>query len=155
MSRLKKTILMVILVFLVFVTAILLNGCSENWVEVVGTGDYTIYYKPSSVIINKRNKTIKVLTKHIYTEKGLNNAINYFGHATAEKDFYNNFGYALNLFLLTYKDWKYSIIHKTGYSKSGDVLFDKEYPVKWENLDSYSIGLILINKIIKEYNIQM
>jgi len=91
MYKFDKTILFVISIC--FLT-ILFNGCSDDWLEVGGTDHYTIYYKPSSVNIDIQNKTIKVLTKHIYNEKGIIFMQKEFGPFMKDKDYYNNYAYS-------------------------------------------------------------
>jgi hypothetical protein len=154
MSRSKNIIFVILLCVFIF-TAFLFSGCSDNWVEVGGTQDYIIYYKPSSVKIDKDNKTILVQTKYVYTEEGIISAKKMFVPYIQDKDYFDKFAYSLDLYLFNYKDWEFAIIQKTAYSKSDGILFNKENPPQWEKIDNTNISLILINTLIREYNIKM
>lgn len=145
----------IILSCVFLVTALLLSGCSNDWVEVGGTKDYIIYYKPSSVKIDKYNKTIEVLTKYVYTKEGIISAKEMFGPYIQNKDYFDKFSYSLDLYLFNYKDWKYAIIQNIVYSKSDGILFNKENPPEWEKIVNTNISLILINTLIREYKIKM
>jgi hypothetical protein len=161
MSMVKKIGLSVILVCFVFIITILFNGCGDNWVEVGGNEYNTYYYKPSSVNIEIQNKTIKVWTKSIESEKGLKSTMDImkdiakFSRTPFNQDYYNNFGYNLFLYVFDYKEWKYTINQRTGYSKSGDVLDNKEIPTAWKNIESGTIESLLLRQLIREYNIKM
>lgn len=151
----SKNIIFVILLSVIIFTVILFSSCSDNWVEVGGTQEYIIYYKPSSVKINKDDKTILVLTKFIYTKDGIIFAKKMFAHFSQDKDYYDKFAYSLDLYLFNYKDWEFAIIQRTAYSKSNDILLNKENPPQWQKIDNTNISYILINTIIREYNIKM
>jgi len=152
MSRLKKTIFLVILVSLVFLTTFSSRVYCEDWVYVGSNENYTQYYKSSSVTIDKQNKTIKVLEKKVYTDKGRINWLN--NQDSIEKNKYNDIQHILGLIFLDYNKWKYTVTHITGYSKSGVGLFSEEYPPEWINIISVSIGDIFLHKILKDYKIQ-
>jgi hypothetical protein len=154
MSKSKNTIFVTLLCLYIF-TALLFIGCSDNWVEVGGTQDYIIYYKPSSVKIDKDNKTILVLTKYVYTEKGIMFAKKMFAPFIQDKDYYDKFAYSLDLYLFNYKDWEFAIIQNTAYSKSDGILFNKDNIPQWQKIDNTNISLILINTLIREYDIKM
>ena len=152
MSILKKTISLAMFVSLVSLTTLPSNGYCEDWVY-GGRNKYcTLYYNSSSVKIDKQNKIIKVWVKFVYTEKG--RIMRLEGLDTIEKQKLIDFKYDLFLFLLNYKQWKYTITHITIYSKSGEVLRDGEGPTKWTDIIPDTLEQNLFNQILQDYNIK-
>jgi hypothetical protein len=152
MIMMKKTIFLVILLYLVFLNTFSSRAYCQDWVYVGTNEDYTQYYKSSSVIIDKQNKTIKVWEKKVYTAKGRIGWLN--SQDSIEKHNYNDIQYILGLLTFDYNKLKYTVTQITGYSKSGVGLFSEKYPIEWINIMSVSIGAILLNKVLKDYNIQ-
>ena len=145
-------LILVILVSLVFLTISLLKGYCDDWVLVDNNKDYTTYYNSSSVKIYKQQKIIKVWGKDVYTEKGKIDVLK--NIEGIEKRKYSDINHTLTLFLFDYKEWKMSLNNIIHYSNSGDVLFDKNYLTKWNDMKPESESDLFLNKILKDYNIQ-
>jgi hypothetical protein len=141
-------VILVIVVSLVSLTTLPLKGyCDDDWVFVYSNKDFTMYYNPSSVEIYKENKKIKVLEKKVFTEKG---KIDYFPK-------YSDLNHTITLNILDYKEWNFSIIHFTYYSKEWNVLLDADRQREfreWVGIKHGSVYDILLNNIIKKYNIK-
>lgn len=152
MSMLKKTIFFVILVSLVSLTTFPLNGYCDDWVLIKRNENISSYYNSSSIKIDKENKIIKVWVKDVYTEKGRINYLKDLG--SIKQSYYKDIKVDLGLYLLNYKKWQYCTNYLKRYSKSGDVLFDNEYPIKWYNIDPDSDENLSFNKILQDYKIQ-
>jgi hypothetical protein len=152
MFMLKKTILIVILVCLVFLTTFLSKGYCNDWVYVESKEDFTSYYKSSSIKIDVTNKIIKIWVKHVYTDKGKIDFINH--HNGINKHNYNDIDHSLFLVLMDYKGWKRCVTEAIDYSKSSNVLSDGKYPPKWVDIPHGSVDDLLLNKLLQDHNIQ-
>ena len=146
-------LILVILVSLVSLTISPLKGYCDDWVFVDNNKDYTTYYNSSSIRIYKQQKIIKVWGKDVYTKKGKDDLLKY-NIDGIDKRKYSDFNHALTLFLFDYKEWKMSLKTVTYYSNSGDVLFDKNYVTKWNNMKPDSESDLFLKKILKDNNIQ-
>jgi hypothetical protein len=124
----------------------------DEWVKIGSSELLSQYYKPSSVEIDNTKKIIKVWVKDVYTDKGKNYFLR--NYDDVKKQQYITFDSTLTFFLFNYKEWKYSIIHLIFYSKSGDILFDKEFLPKWNDIKSDTLQDKLFNKILQDYKIQ-
>ncbi len=150
--RLSRLFL-VILLSLVFLTTIPPKGSCDDWVKIGDTEDYTVYYNSSSVKIDKQNKIINVLIKHVYTEKGKQNMLDKFkNHINVAP--YKDINYSQIFFLINYHELKGCINHIIHYSKSRKVLDDTTFPDNWRNIPSDSLVNTVLNKILNEYNIK-
>ena len=152
MIMMKKTIFLVILLYLVFLNTFSSRAYCQDWVYVGTNENYTQYYKSSSVTIDKQNKTIKVWEKKVYTAKGRIDWLN--SQDSLEKNNYNDIQYISALLIFDYNNLKYTVNKITGYSKAGVELFSEQYQIEWINIITVSIGAILLNKVLKDYNIQ-
>ena len=152
MPMLKKTIFLVILASLVSLITLPSIVYGDDWVYVGKVDYFTLYYNSSSLKIDKQNKTIKVWVKFVYTEKGKIRFLK--DYDSIKKQEYIDINHSLYLYLLDYKNLKYDITHMTDYSKSGNALKDNEYPINLVDIIPDSTGDVLINKVIKDYNIQ-
>jgi hypothetical protein len=149
-------LILVILVSLVSLFIFSFYGyCDDDWVYVdrVDSNEYfSLYYRKSSVKVNKQDKILKVWVKRVYTEKGRIDYLKNFTGIKNQKQLDMN--HTLILYLLDYNDWKSIVTHKTVYSKSGKVLDDGGDKINWNDIQPNSVGDILFNKILKDYNIQ-
>jgi hypothetical protein len=153
MSLLKKIILIVISVFLFSLTTLPIKGYCDDWVYVGSYEEFSMYYKSSSVNIDKRNHIIKVWINRVYTENGKNEVLKYINDIEKQKYVYVNF--ALALCLLNYREWKYGVIQLAYYSKSGNVLGSYYAPHNWRNdILPDSIDDKLFDKIVKDFKIK-
>jgi hypothetical protein len=144
-------VFLVILVSLVFLITFPHYGYCDEWVKAGSYEDYTQYYKSSSVKIDNKEFIITVLVKHILSEKGINKFLNHFEGVKKQK--YFDVNYVLIPTLFNYNTNSYNIKGSTYCSKSGNVLFSFDYN-KWEDIPPKSISDILLNQLLKDYNIQ-
>jgi hypothetical protein len=149
---LKKTIFLVILVSLVSVTTLHSNGYCDDWVYVGSNKAFTLYYKSSTVKIDKQNNIIKLWVKNVYTEKGKIMLLD--SHDSISKQKLADIKHDLLLYLLDYKQCKCCFTHITSYSKSGNVILDGEYPPKWSDITPDTLEETLFNQILQDYNIK-
>lgn len=153
MSMLKKIILIVISVSLVSLTTLPFKGYCDDWVYVGSTDLSTEYYNSSSVEIDKQNKVIKMRVKRVFTDMGKNDYLKKLEIINNQK--YREFSYVLILYLLDYKEWKYSILNVTDYSKSGSVLFNgKLSSNKLNDIIPDSIDDLCFKQVLRDYNIK-
>ena len=146
-------VLLVISMSLVFLTTIPSNGyCEDEWVCGYHYNNFIEYYNASSIKIDRKNHTIKVWVKRVFTENGKTDFLKDFDDNT--KDIMKDINYILELNLLNYKDWKYSIIHMKFISKSGDVLLNSDLSPKLDNIIPNSKGERLFIEILKDYKIK-
>ena len=82
MSMLKKTTFLVILASLVSLTTLSSRGFCAVWERVGGNEDFTIFFAPDTVWIDKENKMIQIWLQYKYTEKGKND---FLAHADSNK----------------------------------------------------------------------
>jgi len=146
-------IFFLILVSFVSLTTIPSIVYGSNWVFAGSNEDYTDYYNPSSIKIDKQNNIIKVWAKLIYTPKGKNDLLNRRKELNLSNEKYMYLNYSLILYYFNYKEWKFSSNHVTVYSKSGGILGDGEFPYKWKDIPPDSVAEEMLNKILNEYNI--
>jgi len=130
------------------------NPVSDNdveWVYVLNTKDFTEYYKPTSVMIDKQNKIINVWTKSVFTDKGKSEFLLKWSKIGNRK--YNDINHQLILRIFNYKEWKSMSIHIMYVSKSGNVLWDGEGPPKWVNIQPDTVIHFFISQLLEDYNI--
>jgi hypothetical protein len=155
MSKFKKLIFCVILVCLVSIINFLSNGYCDDWVYVGShkNGNYSMYYKPSSVIINKQNKTIIVWSKTVFTEQG---KIDFLKKWHSKDNYkFDDINHQLILYFIDYNELQVSIDHIIYYNKSGNVLLNSTFTQhNWKNIIPDSLGGGILNKLIEDYNIQ-
>lgn len=152
MFMLKKAIFFVIMVSLVCLTTLPSNGYCDEWVYVASDQDFTLYYNSSSVKIDNKNNIIEVWVKRVFSDKG---KIDFFEKKDSiTKQKYIDINHKLKLYLLNYKELKSSILYISYYSKSGNLLFHREYQPEWKNIIPDTYLEKLINKLLKDFNIQ-
>jgi hypothetical protein len=152
MSMSKKTMFFIILVSLFSLITFSLNGYCDDWVLINKNENISSYYNASSIKIDKENKIIKVWVKDVYTEKGRINYLKDLG--SIKKSYYEDISYDIVFYLINYNKWQYCTNYLKRYSKSGDELFDHQYPIKWHDIDPGSDGDLLFNKILQVCKIQ-
>jgi hypothetical protein len=156
MSRLKGftlfRLILVISLFLVSLTTLPSKGYCDDWVKISSNKLATDYYQPSSVKINKQKKTIEVWSKSVYTEEGKIDFLDIFDSSGRRK--FRDINYSLYLTLVDYNKRKVWISKSIDYSKSGNVLSDKEHPPKWDSTIPDNWSGNLLDKLIQDYNIQ-
>jgi hypothetical protein len=124
----------------------------DDWVLLNNYENVVIYAKPSSVMIDKQNHTIKVWLKTVYTDKGMIDFLK--NRDGLDKQQYNDIVYSLVLWSFDYNKWKFSIDKRIFYSKLNNVLSDKEGSHKWYDITTDSVGEVLLNQLLKDYSIQ-
>jgi hypothetical protein len=150
--NLSRLILLILLSLVSISTFSLTGYCDDDWIYVDSYKNYTLYYKPSSVKIDKQNKIFEVWVKYVFTDEGKIDFLNIYDDNQKHKLI--NVKYMLNLFLVNYKDWKLCITHNTLYSTSDKVLNDSELSPIWSNIKPNSRFELLFNKILKDFMIQ-
>ena len=150
-------VFLVILVSLVFITTFPIKGyCEGDWVLIRETELFSSYYNLPSVNIDTNNHIIKVWTKKIYTEKGKKDLLN--KSNDNEKQKYNEINRIVRLFDIDYKERKFNVENLSIYSNSGIVLnyssWNNIEPNEWRNIEPDDGNDIIINKIMKDNNIQ-
>jgi hypothetical protein len=154
MSLKLKTIFLTIFLSWISLVTLTLNGSCDDWVLIGSNKNFTLYYNSSSVKIDDKNHLIKVLGKRVLTKNGKIEFFNDFNKDNIKEQEFIDLSYSVGLYLLNYKQRKFSFNDITAYSKSGDVLYMDNSILKWEDIIPDSLGEILINKLIKDYNIQ-
>jgi hypothetical protein len=146
MSMVRKIGFFVILVYLVCFTT---NGYCDDWVYVGSNKGFTLYYKSSTVKIDKKNKTIKVWVKTVYTEKGKNVLLE-----KQDKQKFADIKHDLILNLFDYQQWKRGFTHITVFSKSDNIILEEEYPPKWSDITPDTVYDTLLNQLLNDFNIK-
>ena len=126
----------------------------DTFVFIKSTDKITYYYNPHSIKIDKRNHIIKVWTKRVYTDKGKLDFVKGFKEYDVTIVNINKLEFTLGLEYINYKDNKVSVNEIIDYSDSGEVLGKSTYSTKWISIVSGGDGEIILNKILKDYNIQ-
>jgi hypothetical protein len=147
---LRPIIAILVFFFLIISPTMAMSG-NDAWVNVGGYKNFIQYYDSSSVNIDKESHVITVSVKDILTEKGINDFLSKVSDADKVK--YHDIKYIIDLYQYNFKEHKYSITKITYYSKSDNILFDKEYPIEWDKIKPDSVGEKCLNKIIKDYKI--
>jgi hypothetical protein len=145
-------VILVILVCLFSLSILPSTGYGDEWVRVLWDEEYTWYYNSSSFKIDKQEKTIKVWTKRVFTDKGKIIFLN--DYDSSYKNKLKKFNYQLGLEIFDYNNWKYCLTRLIYYTKSGDVLLSEEIPPKWIDIPPDSRGDFLHNRILKDFKIQ-
>lgn len=126
---------------------------SDDWIKIGGNKHLTSYYKSSSVKIDNQNKTIEVWVKTVYTFMG---KIDFLRKVDSiDKHKYNDINNDLVIYLLDFNGRKEYINQITFYSTSDNVIDSIKYPPEWINIIDNSSIDTLLNKIIKDYNLQI
>ena len=151
MPMTKKTIFFVISVCLIHLTTLPSNGYCDDWVYVSSNEKYTKYYNASSVKIDKKNATIKVWMKRVYTEKGKIDFLKHFDDIKKQK--YIDIDYKLGLYEINYLTSEYRLIHIIYYSKLNNVLYDGQPVSEWHLIKRDSSVHKVKEKIMHDYHI--
>jgi Surface-adhesin protein E len=137
------------LVFLITAPSSLI--CGNKWVLIGKNVNNFIYYDPSSVKIDNKNETFKVLTKWVFTAKGQK------GFSKNIDDKENNklvdISHSLILYQFHYTKRGFNITKITEYSKSGKILYNNDTTQEWRDIPAKSIIDSLFNKIIEDYKL--
>jgi hypothetical protein len=141
-------VFLVVSVSLVGLTTLPSNGYGDEWVLIKRDENISSYYNSSSIKIDKENKIIKVWVKDIFTEKGRINYLKDLG--SIRQKYYEDIKWELFLYSINYNNRQWCINVVKRYSKSGAVLFDVDYPIKWHNIED---GNVTFNKILQDYQI--
>jgi hypothetical protein len=134
---------LVILVSLVYLTALPSPGHCDDWIY-VGQNDYfSLYYNYKTLKIDTKSKTIKVWVKRIFTDK------------QKEIDKSKNKIIATStLILYDYDNMKFNILLEFIKFMSGNITKNNYSDIKWENIISGSVSNDLLIKILKNDNIE-
>lgn len=143
-------VFLVIVFLLISLTTLSSIGYCGEWIYVGKTDMFTQYYRSSSIKIDKQNKIIKVWAKFEWTDKGKTDYLKY----VKDRKSFNDINHSLNLILMNYKDWRYSITNIVSYSKSGKVLEDIKLQPEWDDIIPDSLMEFVTNHILKDNNIQ-
>jgi hypothetical protein len=148
----SKTLFIWLLVGLVSLLNFPSNGYGDDWVLIKKDDKISKYYNASSIKIDKENRIINVWVKKIYSEKGRIDYLKDLG--SIKQSYYKDIKIDLYLLLLNYQDLKFSQIYLKQYSKSGEELFDHEYPIKWYDIEKNSEVDLLTNMILSNFKIK-
>jgi hypothetical protein len=151
-SKFFPVCLVISTLFISFSTLPLDGYCNDKWVRAAHNDNNVIYYNPASVKIDKQKKIINVSTKWIFTNKGK------IGFSKNIKDIDNkklkDIDHSIILYSFNYKEWKCNIIKITEYNKSGKDIYSDESTHEWRDIPSPGVIDLLLNKILKNYNIK-
>jgi hypothetical protein len=125
--------------------------CGDKWIYIGKNVNNVIYCDPSSIKIDKKNETFKVLTKWSFTEKGRKS----FSKNVQEKE--NNkladVSHSIIIYEFNYTKRAFNITTITEYSKSDKILFNENATQEWRDIPVKSIINSLFNKIIADYKL--
>jgi hypothetical protein len=124
----------------------------DNWVKIGSDEVFTQYYNSSSVKIDKRKKTIEVLVKLAFTDKGKSDFLE--NKDSKSKQKYIDINYQLKHYLLNYNELKSQIIFVSFNTKTDKLLFHRAYLSEWKNIISDTFLDKLTNQLVKDYNIK-
>jgi hypothetical protein len=114
-----------------------------DWKQVRSTGSATLYYDTEE-ITHPSKDIVKVLTKWVYTEKGIRNAKEIFG----EK--YENLSYSIKSYEIKCTDRTSRILSITDYNKDGTVISsDSKTNPEWSHISPESVLETLYKMVCK------
>lgn len=146
---------LVILISLVSLTTLPLKGYCDDWVFVISNEEFkSVDYNTKSIKIDKLKYIIEVEIKNVYTTKKKNDLLNEYKKDNITLNKYNEIEYQLILFKFNYKEWKWIINRNIFYSKSDEVVKSETYSSEWEDISPEDMGDFILNKILKDYNLQ-
>ena len=127
---------------------------NDNWVHITTTDEYIYYYNPLTIVIDKQQYVVKVEIKRVYTDKGRDNLLNKLKGHNLDTTKFDNINYSLGIQYINYRDYIYGLTDITEYSKSGEMIYfsTSSNEVMW--IEPNSVGEDILNKLIKDYNIQ-
>jgi hypothetical protein len=125
-----------------------------EWVLVREDCYFTDYYNPSSVIIDIENSNITLLMKKVSSNKGNNDLSKILdnNNILVDKQFVFR-SHPLLQYSINYKDNKYFIEKMTYYNNSGHEICSIGSKPQWMKIHKGYVADILLNKILKDYNI--
>jgi hypothetical protein len=144
MSIINRWIIFLITLSCVFTFTFPSNGYCDEWVLVGKDIKVLFYYNKTNIQIDTKSDQIKVWIKLMWTKKGLKEL----------NPIEDEMSKTLCLYYFNYKQWKQYLNRRINYSKSGIIIDDIPYKTNWEDILPDSIGNIITNKILKDYNIQ-
>lgn len=131
----------------------ILNGYCDSWILLSSDKITKEYYFDKPIEINNEKKVIVIVLKKVLTKEGkIKYRKDYKSLFKEECD--NNIAYLLAANYLDYGNWKYSINHIMGYSNSNKQLFKKDFGTHWQDIVPDSTYDIILEKLIKDYNIK-
>jgi hypothetical protein len=148
-------------VCLVALTSLAFAAPSDDWVYDSESQNLILYYKKSSVQIDKQNNTVKVLAKIII--RSISNPLHEdrfrhlfppFEAADDWKKHNTGIGYSDYLVLLDYKNWNIYVINETQYSNAGKVIRQVDFTKKWKKIEPNTFFDSLLNTILKSYGLK-
>src|SRR4030042_2331627 len=114
-----------------------------DWKQVRSTGSATLYYDTEE-ITHPSKDIVKVLTKWVYTEKGIKNAQEMFGKN------YKNLSYSIKSYEINCKDKTSRILSITDYNKDGSVIpSNSKTNAEWSSISPESVLESLYNMVCK------
>jgi hypothetical protein len=125
-----------------------------EWVLVREDFYFTDYYNPSSVIIDIENSNIILLMKKVSSNKGKNDLSEILdnNNILVDKQFVFRC-HPLLQYSINYKDNKYFIEKMTYYNNSGHEICSISSKSEWMKIHKGYVADILVNNILKDYNI--
>lgn len=124
----------------------------DNWVKIGSDDVFTQYYNSSSVKIDQRKKTIEVLVKLVFTDKGKSNFLETKDSKSKQK--YIDINCQLKHYLLNYNEFKSQLIFISFKDKTNKLLFHRAYLPEWKNILPDTFIDKLTNQLVKDYNIK-
>jgi len=129
MKDLTLSPLLAISIFLGYSVAVVWGA---DWKQVRSTNSATLYYDTEE-ITHPTKDIVKVLTKWVYTEKGIKNAKEIFGEN------YKNLSYSIKSYEINCKDKTSRILSITDYNKDGTVISsDSKTNAEWSRVSPES-----------------
>jgi hypothetical protein len=125
-----------------------------KWVLVLEDRFFTDYYNPSSVIIDEENCNISLLIKKVCSDRGKTDLSEILdsNNILVDKQFIFR-SHPLLQYSINYKDNEYFIEKVTYYNNSGHEIDSIVSKPQWMKIHKGHVADILLNKILKDYNI--
>jgi hypothetical protein len=146
--RLNLVILISMLSLITFSSIVL----GDDWVKIGSDEVFTQYYNSSSVKIDKREKTIDVWVKLVFTDKGKSDFLEKKDSKSKEK--YIDINHQLKHYLLNYKEIKSKIDFVSFKTISEKLLFHRAYVPEWQNIMPDTFLDKLTKQLVKDCNIK-
>lgn len=125
----------------------------KRYFEVSSTADKTflsILADSKTIQIDKKNKTIKVWTIWLASQKGRDESIKNVG----KYDNYDNFGYRKYLFIINYGAMKSKTNSISENNCDGSIILSNDKPSEWRDIQPESVMEGIMESIKKKYNLK-
>lgn len=139
-------------------------GFCDDWVKIESNDKFTLYYNSLLINIDNNNKIIKVWVKYYYTEKGKLEKLKKYDHIKELVSVRNitdkikDIEYYTILYLINYKELKYNSSNRLNYNNKDKPIREPKpfytFPNSFSDITSGSIEELILNYLIKNYNIK-